>query len=79
MRVESEADMPGGEAPARQVVHGKRFFAGELGVKTEEIWLPGSFGHSAAFPQLAKLAGIRWFLTQELSRNQPNRMSHHTR
>lgn len=34
-----------------------------LGVDTEEIWLPDSFGCMAAFPQLAKLAGIRWFLT----------------
>jgi alpha-mannosidase len=67
MWVQSDANMPGGEALARQIVHGKRFFAGELGVETEEIWLPDSSGYTAAFPQLAKLAGIRWFLTQKLS------------
>ncbi|MCI3238468.1 alpha-mannosidase [Streptomyces spinosisporus] len=78
MWVESDANMPGGEALARQIVHGKRFFAEELGVETEEIWLPDSFGYTAAFPQLAKLAGIRWFLTQKLSWNQSNRMPHHT-
>ncbi|MEU2280720.1 glycoside hydrolase family 38 C-terminal domain-containing protein [Streptomyces sp. NPDC013178] len=78
MWVESDANMPGGEALARQLVHGKRFFAEELGVETEEIWLPDSFGYTAAFPQLAKLAGIRWFLTQKLSWNQSNRMPHHT-
>ncbi|MFD4139981.1 alpha-mannosidase [Streptomyces sp. NPDC058572] len=78
MWVESDANMPGGEALARQIVHGKRFFAQELGVDTEEIWLPDSFGYTAAFPQLARLAGVKWFLTQKLSWNQFNRMPHHT-
>uniref|UniRef100_A0AAU3I487 alpha-mannosidase n=1 Tax=Streptomyces sp. NBC_01393 TaxID=2903851 RepID=A0AAU3I487_9ACTN len=78
MWVESDANMPGGEALARQIVHGKRFFREELGVETEEIWLPDSFGYTAAFPQLAKLAGVRWFLTQKLSWNQTNKMPHHT-
>ncbi|WUW20792.1 glycosyl hydrolase-related protein [Streptomyces sp. NBC_01463] len=78
MWVESDANMPGGEALARQIVHGKRFFEQELGVETEEIWLPDSFGYTAAFPQLARLAGIRWFLTQKLSWNQTNEMPHHT-
>ncbi|MFD4568597.1 alpha-mannosidase [Streptomyces sp. NPDC058467] len=78
MWVESDANMPGGEALARQIVHGKRFFQDELGVETEEIWLPDSFGYTAAFPQLAKLAGVRWFLTQKLSWNQTDKMPHHT-
>ncbi|MEV0036730.1 glycoside hydrolase family 38 C-terminal domain-containing protein [Streptomyces sp. NPDC050804] len=78
MWVESDANMPGGEALARQIVHGKRFFREELGVETEEIWLPDSFGYTAAFPQLAKLAGVKWFLTQKLSWNQSNKMPHHT-
>ncbi|MFD9502141.1 alpha-mannosidase [Streptomyces sp. NPDC060035] len=78
MWVESDANMPGGEALARQIVHGKRFFTEELGVETEEIWLPDSFGYTAAFPQLARLAGVRWFLTQKLSWNQNNKMPHHT-
>ncbi|MER5443312.1 glycoside hydrolase family 38 C-terminal domain-containing protein [Streptomyces sp. NPDC002790] len=78
MWVESDANMPGGEALARQLVHGKRFFQDELGVETEEIWLPDSFGYTAAFPQLAKLAGAKWFLTQKLSWNQTNKMPHHT-
>ncbi|MEU8781902.1 glycoside hydrolase family 38 C-terminal domain-containing protein [Streptomyces sp. NPDC048637] len=78
MWVESDANMPGGEALARQIVHGKRFFLEELGVETEEIWLPDSFGYTAAFPQLARLAGAKWFLTQKLSWNQTDKMPHHT-
>ncbi|MFB7635207.1 alpha-mannosidase [Streptomyces sp. NPDC056149] len=78
MWVESDANMPGGEALARQLVHGKRFFLDELGVETEEVWLPDSFGYTAAFPQLARLAGAKWFLTQKLSWNDTDRMPHHT-
>jgi alpha-mannosidase len=78
MWVESDANLPGGEALARQLVHGSRFFADELGVTCEGVWLPDSFGYTAAFPQLAKLAGMRWLLTQKLSWNQTNKLPHHT-
>ncbi|MCX2949563.1 alpha-mannosidase [Lentzea sp. NEAU-D7] len=78
MWVESDTNMPGGEAMARQLVHGKRFFLDEFGVETEEVWLPDSFGYSAALPQLIKLSGSRWFLTQKLSWNQINKFPHHT-
>jgi alpha-mannosidase len=78
MWVESDANLPGGEALARQLVHGKRFFLDEFGYECEEVWLPDSFGYTAAFPQLARLAGARWFLTQKMSWNQTNKMPHHT-
>jgi alpha-mannosidase len=78
MWVEADGNLPGGEALVRQLVHGKRFFADEFDVDTPEIWLPDSFGYTAAFPQLARLAGVRWFLTQKLSWNETNRMPHHT-
>ncbi|MEV4317294.1 glycoside hydrolase family 38 C-terminal domain-containing protein [Actinocrispum sp. NPDC049592] len=78
MWVESDANLPGGEALARQLVHGKRFFLDEFGYECEEVWLPDSFGYTAAFPQLARLAGTKWFLTQKMSWNQTNKMPHHT-
>ncbi len=78
MWVESDTNMPGGEALARQFVHGKRFFLDELGIETEEVWLPDSFGYTAALPQLVALSGSRWFLTQKISWNQTNRHPHHT-
>src|SRR5215203_2027428 len=40
MWVESDANLPGGESLARQLVHGRRFFRDELGVDTREVWLP---------------------------------------
>ncbi|MFI9723412.1 alpha-mannosidase [Streptomyces sp. NPDC052396] len=78
MWVESDTNMPGSEALARQFVHGKRFFLEEFGIETEEVWLPDSFGYSAALPQLVKLAGARWFLTQKISWSQSNKFPHHT-
>jgi alpha-mannosidase len=78
MWVESDTNMPGSEALARQFAYGKRFFRDELGVDTQEVWLPDSFGYSAALPQLVRLSGSRWFLTQKISWNQANPFPHHT-
>ena len=78
MWVECDTNLPGGEALARQLVYGTRFFLDEFGVDTEGIWLPDSFGFTAALPQLAKLAGARWFLTQKFVWNDTNRMPHNT-
>lgn len=78
MWVESDTNMPGGEAMARQFVEGKGFFLSEFGVECREAWLPDSFGYSGALPQIVKSAGSRWFLTQKISWNQTNRMPHHT-
>jgi len=78
MWIEPDGNLPGGEALARQLIHGKRYFLDEFGVDTQGVWLPDSFGYTAAFPQLARLAGARWFLTQKLSWNQTNKLPHHT-
>jgi alpha-mannosidase len=76
--VEPDGNLPGGEALARQLIFGKRYFLDEFGIETNGVWLPDSFGYTAAFPQLARLAGARWFLSQKLSWNQVNRLPHHT-
>ncbi|MFC4605617.1 alpha-mannosidase [Rhodococcus kronopolitis] len=78
MWVEADTNMPGGEAMARQFLAGKQFFLDEFGVDTPEVWLPDSFGYSAALPQLVVASGSRYFLTQKISWNQTNRMPHHT-
>ncbi|QHC69217.1 glycoside hydrolase family 38 C-terminal domain-containing protein [Rathayibacter sp. VKM Ac-2801] len=78
MWVESDTNMPGGEALVRQLLEGKRFFLDEFGIDTEEVWLPDSFGYSAALPQIIAGAGGRWFLTQKISWNETNTMPHHT-
>jgi len=78
MWVEADANMPGSEALVRQFVHGQAFFERELGVRCTGVWLPDSFGYTAAYPQVARLAGAAWFLTQKLSWNQTNAFPHHT-
>ena len=78
MWVESDTNVTGAESLVRQLVFGKRFFLSELGVETEEVWLPDCFGYSAAFPQLILLSGSRWFLTQKLSWNDTNKFPHHS-
>jgi alpha-mannosidase len=78
MWVEADGNLPGGEALARQLVHGKRFFMEHFGIETKGVWLPDSFGYTAAYPQLARLAGNEWFLTQKISWNQTNKFPHHT-
>ncbi|MFC9685628.1 alpha-mannosidase, partial [Streptomyces sp. NPDC056948] len=55
-----------------------RFFIEHFGIETKGVWLPDSFGYNAAYPQIAKLAGNEWFLTQKISWNQTNKFPHHT-
>ncbi|GHH78832.1 alpha-mannosidase [Promicromonospora soli] len=78
MWVESDTMLPGGESMVRQLVEGVSWMETELGVRCRGVWLPDSFGYSAALPQIARAAGMRWLLTQKLSWNDTNRMPHHT-
>ncbi|WP_216896847.1 alpha-mannosidase, partial [Nocardia alni] len=78
MWVESDTNMPGSEAMARQFVHGKRFFLEEFGVENQEVWLPDTFGFAAGLPQIIRAAGSRWLLTQKISWSQTNSFPHHT-
>ncbi|WP_150309092.1 alpha-mannosidase [Planctomonas psychrotolerans] len=78
MWVESDTNMPGGEALVRQLLTGKSFFMREFGIEPLEVWLPDSFGYTAAFPQIVAAAGSRYFLTQKISWNETNVMPHHT-
>ena len=74
MWVEADALLTGGESFVRQLTEGARYAREELGVATSEVWLPDSFGYSAALPQLFALAGKRHVFTQKLSWNEVNRM-----
>ena len=78
MWVEADCNIPSGESLVRQIVMGKRFYLDELGIETNDVWLPDVFGYSAALPQIMRRSGIRWFLTQKLSWNQYNSLPHHS-
>ncbi|MFN8158423.1 MAG: glycoside hydrolase family 38 C-terminal domain-containing protein [Candidatus Nanopelagicales bacterium] len=76
MWIESDVLLASGESLARQLVHGQRFFADELGREARTGWLPDCFGFTPALPQLLAQAGIGSFLTQKLSWNDTNRFPH---
>lgn len=78
MWVESDTNMPGSEALARQFIAGKSYFLSRFGIETTDVWLPDSFGYTGALPQIARAAGSKYFLSQKLSWNESNRMPHHT-
>ena len=69
--VESDTNIPSGEALIRQFVWGKRWFRGELGIESQMAWMPDTFGFSAALPQIMKKCRISYFATQKLIRQSP--------
>lgn len=78
MWVEPDCNIPNGEALVRQILHGKRFFKNELGVESDVLWLPDTFGYSWALPQIMKKSGIKYFFTTKLTWNDTNAFDHNT-
>ena len=78
MWVESDSNMPGSEALARQFIYGQGFFNEEFGIVCNEVWLPDTFGYTGALPQIGVEAGTEYFFTQKMSWNDTDRMPHHT-
>ncbi|KAG8964143.1 Glycoside hydrolase, 38 vacuolar alpha mannosidase [Tulasnella sp. 408] len=76
--VENDSNMPSGEALARQMIYGQRYFRSRFGVTSKVAWLPDSFGLSGALPQLIRGAGMENFFTQKLSWNNVNTFPHST-
>lgn len=78
MWVEADCNITSGESLVRQMLHGKNFFMDEFGVNVRNLWIPDVFGYSAAIPQIMKLAGVDFFLTQKLSWSLHNTFPHST-
>ncbi len=78
MWVEPDTNIPSGEALVRQLLYGMRYFQQELGVRPQVLWLPDTFGFSAALPQLMRQAGLRYFFTSKLSWNEYTRFPYDT-
>lgn len=75
MWVESDCNIPSGESLVRQILLGRSYFKEEFGdVETPVLWLPDTFGFPWSLPQLMKLAGLKYFVTNKLNWNQYNRM-----
>ncbi len=62
MWVEPDLNMPDGEALARQLLYGKKYFLDTFGVDVTVGWNPDSFGHNWQLPQILTKAGIRSYV-----------------
>lgn len=79
MWVEPDTNMTSGESLVRQVVHGKRYFKDVFGVDSVVLWLPDTFGYSAALPQILNQTGVKYLVTQKIfwSYNEGDRFPYH--
>ncbi len=78
MWVEPDCNLTGGESLVRQFIFGKRFFKQQLGVESDVMWFPDSFGYSGALPQIAAKCGMKYFMTTKISWNDTNRFPYDT-
>jgi alpha-mannosidase len=62
MWAEPDMNMPDGEALARQLLYGKRYFLDQFGVDVTVGWNPDTFGHNWQTPQILAKAGIPYYV-----------------
>ena len=70
--VEPDCNVTGGESLVRQILHGQRFWQEHFGRTSTVMWLPDTFGHAWALPQILRKSGIDTFVTQKLTWNNEN-------
>nr|WP_308626945.1 glycoside hydrolase family 38 C-terminal domain-containing protein [uncultured Eisenbergiella sp.] len=66
MWVEPDTNLTGGESLVRQLLHGKRYYREVLGVESDVLWLPDTFGYSGALPQILAGFGVTYLVTQKI-------------
>ncbi len=76
--VEMDGNLPSGESFIRQFLCGQRYFEKHFGRRCKIFWLPDTFGYSAQLPQIIRLSGMEYFMTQKLSWNLINIFPHHS-
>lgn len=72
MWIEPDCNIPSGESFVRQLIMGKAYIQKKFGRNSHILWLPDTFGFSAALPQILKKAGVDFFATTKLSWNEVN-------
>ncbi len=79
MWVEPDTNMASGEALIRQLMHGKRYYKEEFDVDSKVLWLPDTFGYTAALPQILKGCGVDYLVTQKIfwSYNEGDQFPYH--
>lgn len=66
MWVEPDTNMAGGEALIRQLIYGKKYYKEVLGVDSRVLWLPDTFGYTAALPQILLGCDVPYLVTQKI-------------
>lgn len=79
MWVEPDTNMAGGEALVRQLLYGRAYYRDVLGVESETLWLPDTFGYSGALPQILKGFHVKSLVTQKIfwSYNEGEKFPYH--
>jgi alpha-mannosidase len=72
MWVEPDLNLPDGESIARSILIGKRWYRQNYGVDVRIGWNPDSFGYNWQLPQIYRLSGIDYFVTQKMAWNDTN-------
>ncbi len=67
--VEPDQNVPSGEDLARQGLYGQRYFQHRYGHRARVGWTPDSFGYPWTLPQIYRLAGLEYFVTQKIRWN----------
>ncbi|MFN4209266.1 MAG: alpha-mannosidase [Devosia sp.] len=76
--LEPDVNVSSGESLVRHILYGVRYHEKTYGVRPRMLWLPDTFGYSAALPQLMEQSGLDTFVTHKLSWNDTNRMPYET-
>jgi len=76
--IESDTNISGGEALARQYLYGKRYFREKFDFDPKITFIPDVFGYSASLPGISKAADCPYLFTQKMSWNETNGFPHDT-
>jgi alpha-mannosidase len=71
--VEPEMNLISGEAIARHILYGQRYYQERFGEINRVAWLPDTFGFNWQLPQLLKQGGMDYFVTQKFRWNDTNK------
>ena len=75
--VESDCNIPSGEALLRQMFFAHRFVGESFAQRPSIAWLPDSFGFANTLPTLLAHAGIAYFATTKLQWNDTTQFPYH--
>jgi len=72
--LEPDVNIASGESLVRHIMRGVDYHKKTFGVRARLLWLPDTFGYSAALPQIMRKSGLTTFVTHKMSWNDTNRM-----